>query len=689
MLVGGRRLRNSAFCDRMDENVNIIERVVNGARMDIIEPVTDSDQVRIFTPEVVRELIKGLTIRELYPEERIRPLTLDDIEVHVFRKRKGRRSSGEILIVKGSIGESPLAGIMSMYGTGNQNTADFSFVPNACGKSIQEYQKQGHYDNLMSEADDEYKRDFYASIANLPSFLTRISITHDFKSFSIQKFAFSVSRNRHYTGKRVVYSYKPVDFKKTAFFKQERKGADSYYLKYFGGISIRIPETPLTFAEMKDENEIVERALKLFFNDTECQDTEAFYNQKTFPVVSKALKMSDAGSFLVLNKHPGWVHGENTLTQAIQKSIGSKPRKDFVREIGRIARIGASEKPSSIHSLGRRNRINRAAEIISGSLFLASLTQYADLGFDIQDTIVKRLQKVRTLDDMAKVPFRALSYDCVYSSLKSQNIILTCVAFHKLGPTLTRTILMGELGVNDLTQIGDLTVMNDYRSVQEIGSVFLFQSALDAERIEKIRGNMYSGKRNIVAWIQEAKEAVDEVPFDFNRTRNNFDFNEHNYPDGYYPSFGIVHDVVMRGLDSLREAGEREKRKVPFPANPLSDYVIPETIYNNEKYTFSIPKNPDEVIKWANILNNCMGSYSRMVNKEMYAFVFVKKNEKPYAALGLRQKREEERVSYTEEQFYRTNNMPLPLEEQSRLWKEMFSIEGREVKSDKFSIKVG
>lgn len=107
MLVGGRRLRNSAFCDRMDENVNIIERVVNGARMDIIEPVTDSDQVRIFTPEVVRELIKGLTIRELYPEERIRPLTLDDIEVHVFRKRKGRRSSGEILIVKGSIGESP------------------------------------------------------------------------------------------------------------------------------------------------------------------------------------------------------------------------------------------------------------------------------------------------------------------------------------------------------------------------------------------------------------------------------------------------------------------------------------------------------------------------------------------------------------------------------------------------------
>ena len=657
--------------------------------MDIIEPVTDSDQVRIFTPEVVSELIKGLTISELYPEERIRPLTLDDIEVHVFRKKKGRRSSGELLIVKGSIKERKRAGIRARYDTGDKGTADFRFVPNARGKSIQEYQKQGHYDNLMSEADEEYKRDFYTSIANLPISITRISITHDFKSFSIQEFAFSVSRNRHYTNKRVVYSYKPSDFNKTAFFKQERKGADSYYLKRFGSVSIKIPETPLTFTEMNGGNEIVERTLKLFFNDTECQDTEAFYNQKMFPVASKALKMSDAGSFLVLNHHPGWLHEENTLTQAVQKSIGSKPRKDFVREIGRIARIGASEKPSPIPATGRRNRINRAAEIISGSLFLASLTQYADLGFDIQDTIVKRLQKVRTLDDMTKVPFRALSYNCMSNSSKAQNIILTCVAFHKLGPTLTRTILMGELGANDLTQVGDLEVMKDYRDVQEIGSMFLIQSALDAERIEKIRTNMYSGKRNIVAWIQEAKDAVDEVPFDFKRTRNNFDFNEHNYPDGYYPSFGIVHDVVMVGLNRIREAGEREKRRIPFPANPLSDYVIPETIYNNERYTFSIPKNPNEVITWANTLNNCMGSYSRMVNEERYAFVFVKKNDKPYAALGLRQKREEERVIYREEQFYRTNNVPLPLEEESHLWKEMFSIEGREVNSDRFSIKVG
>ena len=130
----------------------------------------------------------------------------------------------------------------------------------------------------------------------------------------------------------------------------------------------------------------------------------------------------------------------------------------------------------------------------------------------------------------------------------------------------------------------------------------------------------------------------------------------------------------MRGLDSLREAGEREKRKVPFPANPLSDYVIPETIYNNEKYTFSIPKNPDEVIKWANILNNCMGSYSRMVNKEMYAFVFVKKNEKPYAALGLRQKREgrtcqlHRRTVLQNEQY-----APPPRRAIKPLRKEMFS----------------
>lgn len=275
------------------------------------------------------------------------------------------------------------------------------------------------------------------------------------------------------------------------------------------------------------------------------------------------------------------------------------------------------------------------------------------------------------------------------NSSKAQNIILTCVAFHKLGPTLTRTILMGELGANDLTQVRNSTAMKDYRDVQEIGSMFLVQSALDAERIEKIRTNMYSGKRNIVAWIQEAKDAVDEVPFDFKRTRNNFDFNEYNYPDGYYPSFGIVHDVVMVGLNSIREAGEREKRRIPFPANPLSDYVIPETIYNNERYTFTIPKNPNEVITWANTLNNCMGSYSRMVNTEMYALVFVKKNEKPYAALGLSQKSEEERVSYTKEQFYRTNNMFLPLEEESHLWQEMFSIEGREVNSDRFSIKVG
>lgn len=619
------------------------------------EATTDNTKKIIFTEPFLRDLIKDTPTHPSHLQD-APELSLDDIHAYTFKKRKKRRSSGEFIHIDTVDTFGYLIGLEE-----NDFTTGLDESHMSKSDIIRDLRKRLFGD--IHDASDEYAFNLYRQLKDKPRTSLRVSMTHDKKSLSIVNTYLKISRNRHYIGQQVLYGYKPQsEAYSIKLYKQTRKGKEGYYLRSFTAPlkagEAQIPDYQSTFGK----NPMLKKILALFL-DTDESSVKEVYEKAAYPVASQVFYGAKSDFTAPLTNLPGWRHQENnTLTKALQATLGFKPRKDFVKTVAQLSRNTII--PDMCYRKLRDPKKNYDARVLAGAINLIKMSRYCDLGFDVEDTVIRSLKahvrKNRTPDQESSISpllmFGATSPYSLSPIQKRSNAISAATIFSLCGPTISKRMLLEE-GTNNLE--GALT---DESTLDDIFRMTLSLLTLPANFYNPIVRGEITGKTAVQEAIQTVQEAMKNMalpPQDILKD------------SGWNNTMNIqeLHDVLMTA--SRYNANISALQKVELPENDLTHRVrdLDSVIVDNDSYKFIYPKTNIEVLLWANKLNNCMDSYVNRITEEVYSLVLVEKNDKKYAALGLTQRKKAEKGSYlySKQQFYATNNTHLPIKVEQAL----------------------
>ena len=314
----------------------------------------------IFIPEAVSSL--KVSFEAYLREMSVTNIKIDGHSVQVYKKKSKRCDTGELLSLHLNPVEPP---------------SDKDIVSLYRGESwMIERQFSGLTDTELADL-------YHASLAQFPQERYTVHISRDRRSFSAYREYRTITYNRHNPEKGVIYKYTQYPTGYLNVFRQARKGVEgeylrSYYLKKGGGLS----ELPCPPRRAVGEHT---SALAVFFNCDE-KDVYKEYDkrvyvpaQRVFPQL-RNLSESEEGRTEI---PAGSLFAERdlkvtTLTALVQKYLGVKPRKDFVRKCAQAM----NEQPL---------RVGIASVDISSQLM--RVARHVDVGFDLEDYIVKTLEE--------------------------------------------------------------------------------------------------------------------------------------------------------------------------------------------------------------------------------------------------------------------------------------------------------
>lgn len=549
----------------------------------------------IFTPETLNTL---LTHTSINPEQAV---------VRTWDKKKNKRSSGEMLILP-----------LPYSGTTNPE------------EIIQSYKNA----EIMTEATDEDILKTHQQFLNSIPHSIVISMTHDKKSLSIRENRLQRTVNRHYPKTQAIFknSYNDII---PPLYKQSKQGTDKSYLRSFIRTKSRAlyslpPKSFQTLTQalpiVDEDTGFITRILALYLNCSP-DEAELEYNKLKDPVLTQFFPHITHKNYNI----PGWNKaGDTTYTQVVTRSLeGFKPRKDLVRNTAKI--LNLKNSPPSLITVGN-------------ALDLTLLSKYINVGFDLEDEVVKILN--------SEHPFTLVSY--VGGTDKNATLLNLATIISFLGPHKTKTMLRyySEQEFNNLNALLGGPA-NSYTNLNHIlqDTASMIKTLLDIPYIEtrQMKRTMKSTSKNT------RRETLQTLFNLSNPTGHNImhQLEEQGYRETN--SLQQIHDLLAthtrRYQPSRRNIDETQLHKEDPPIKEKVN-TLPPLHKENTTYTFVYPERPADVRQWAESLNNCMSAYIQRVQQGDYTLIFVEKDKRPYAALGLNH-------NHKKNQFYRKNNIPL------------------------------
>lgn len=562
----------------------------------------------------------------------------------IFKKRKGRRSSGEVIVFPRSKMNPP------------PNVASFIPATDALfPNGIEENDPEQLVEELkmklqVSQADDDYLLEFWDEISELAAHTLKITMTHDKKSLSIQQQEIDFFHNKHYRGKRLLHTYRTI--RRVSLYKQHVNG--DYYLRAFGGNSrnprdIPVPpHTVLSLRGREDSNptrdKMIERVLSLFL-EVPVEEVEETYNAKAYPVVSKIFPLHDFSEMgkakaKLFNYMPGWRHVEKaeTFTKAVSSAIEGKPRKDFVRAL-------------ASHINNPPHNDEAMLSEISGALFLMRLAKKGWFDFDFEDFIIKTLQERKKETYLSVFSSRVAEIESKNRSEQLKGTFVLVLA-EFLGERRFKKVLRNaEEGrenapfslwfYNDTTDMMLSCLGVSYADREIINRALSKKKQHQREAIEKAK-QVLRPNRETQILLEESGLSGDTSLMGVHDVLS-FYTRTHHFMNSKDPRLSLDHEVPRNELSSLNDSLE-------------------EIVVGDDVYVWEAPKINKDIVLWSSMLNNCMSSYIRDVQDGSYTLSFVRKNGKPYAALGVFNNSKSSSKKFRYDQFYAACNQPIPKE---------------------------